>query len=103
MSDPVQTLDGQVYERENIEAWFALGHRTSPLTNSTLSSLTLTPVPVLRRAKEEFLSSQTAAVREVLDNRSVHARDRYTTMLEDSYMASSPAQHRAWRRLLNTA
>jgi hypothetical protein len=41
MSDPVLTVDGQTYERTEIEKWFALGNRTSPLTGETLPSTNL--------------------------------------------------------------
>jgi hypothetical protein len=36
MRDPVITADGQTYERAEIESWFALGKRTSPLTGAEL-------------------------------------------------------------------
>ena len=32
MKDPVLTTAFQTYERESIEKWFALGHRTDPIT-----------------------------------------------------------------------
>jgi len=43
MWDPVITTDGQTYERAEIESWFTLGKRTSPLTDAELSSTHLTP------------------------------------------------------------
>ena len=46
--------DAQVFERAEIESWFRLGHRTSPLTNVDLPSLALTPDFQLRAAIEEF-------------------------------------------------
>jgi hypothetical protein len=53
MKDPVITADGQTYERSEIERWFALGNRTSPLTAAELPSTNLTPNIVLRNAIRE--------------------------------------------------
>ena len=36
MESPVRAADGQVYERESIEQWFASGRDTSPITNATI-------------------------------------------------------------------
>jgi hypothetical protein len=41
MRDPVMTVDGQTYERVEIEKWFALGNKTSPLTGEELPSTNL--------------------------------------------------------------
>jgi hypothetical protein len=49
MRDPVITADGQTYERAEIEKWFALGNRTSPLTGEELSSTNLLPNIALRQ------------------------------------------------------
>lgn len=43
MVDPVQTADGQVYDRRGIADWFAQGHVTSPNTNLPLSNTSLDP------------------------------------------------------------
>ncbi len=53
MRDPVMTADGQTYERTEIEKWFALGNRTSPLTGEELSSTNLLPNIVLRTVIRE--------------------------------------------------
>jgi hypothetical protein len=50
MRDPVITADGQTYERTEIEKWFALGNRTSPLTGEELPSTNLLPNIALRKA-----------------------------------------------------
>jgi interleukin-1 receptor-associated kinase 4 len=50
MRDPVMTGDGQTYERVEIESWFALGNRTSPLTGAELPSTNLAPNIALRNA-----------------------------------------------------
>jgi hypothetical protein len=44
MGDPVMTSDGQTDEREEIEKWFALGNRTSPLTGEELPNTNLLPI-----------------------------------------------------------
>ena len=49
--DPVTTADGQNYEREAIEDWFAKGYKTSPMTNLPLPNLSLTPNLALRKIK----------------------------------------------------
>ena len=38
MRDPVVTDDGHTYERGNIQQWFDMGNRTSPITGATLES-----------------------------------------------------------------
>jgi ubiquitin len=53
MRDPVFTADGQTYERTEIEKWFALGNRTSPLTGEELPSTNLLPNIALRQAIRE--------------------------------------------------
>ena len=54
MTDPVRTSDGQVYERMQIQQWFANGRNTSPITNIPLPNLRLTPEEPLRRAIDEY-------------------------------------------------
>ena len=53
MRDPVITVDGQTYGRTEIEKWFALGNRTSPLTGEALPSTNLFPNIALRKAIRE--------------------------------------------------
>jgi hypothetical protein len=53
MTDPVMTVDGQTYERKEIERWFALGNRTSPLTGAELFSKNLTPNIALRNVIQD--------------------------------------------------
>jgi len=53
MRDPVMTADGQTYERTEIEKWFALGKRTSPLTGEELPSTNLLPNIALRQVIRE--------------------------------------------------
>lgn len=43
---PVVTMDGQLYERQEIEAWLK-HHSTSPLTNEILNNTTLVPFKLL--------------------------------------------------------
>lgn len=54
LKDPVITVDGQCYENRTIEAWFAQGHRTSPLTMLPLYSTTLIPNSDLKQAINNF-------------------------------------------------
>ena len=63
MEDPVSTSDGHSYERSNIEAWFVLGHRTSPLSNQVLRDLSLKPNHALRSAIREWDEARTLAER----------------------------------------
>jgi ankyrin repeat protein/ubiquitin len=53
MRDPVITVDGQTYERTEIEKWFALGNRTSPLTGEELPSTNVFPNIALRTVIRE--------------------------------------------------
>jgi len=53
MRDPVMTTDGQTYERMEIERWFALGNRTSPLTGAELPCTLLFPNIALRNAIQD--------------------------------------------------
>jgi len=55
--DPVMTVDGQTYERSAIEHWFRDGHRTSPATGGTLSSLTLIPNIAIKKACDSARSA----------------------------------------------
>jgi len=54
MMDPVFTVDGVTYERENIVAYFSSGRRTSPATGLDLASLELVPNEALREAIESY-------------------------------------------------
>ena len=55
-------MDGNAYERQAIEAWFATGRITSPLTNARLGSRALTPNLTLKRAVSDFLATNTNSV-----------------------------------------
>lgn len=57
MKDPVIGPDGVTYERTAIEAWFAAGHATSPLTRQPLTGQQLIPNLALRGAIEEALAA----------------------------------------------
>lgn len=65
MADPVQTADGETYERASIEEWFARGKTTSPLTNAVLAGAALTPNKALKRSISTFLEKQVARVKEI--------------------------------------
>ena len=53
MQDPVITVDDQTHGRTEIEKWFALGNRTSPLTRETMPTTNLFPKIALHRAIQE--------------------------------------------------
>ncbi len=53
MTDPVIGSDGITYERSAIEAWFAAGHTTSPMTRQPMTSQSLVPNYALKALIEE--------------------------------------------------
>ncbi|CAE8654503.1 unnamed protein product [Polarella glacialis] len=60
MQDPVATVDGQVYDRLQIQKWIQFRRQrqleiTSPSTNMPLPSPTLVPVIALQKAIETYL------------------------------------------------
>ena len=55
MIDPVMAADGHSYERREIQAWFARGKRTSPMTGAQLPHTHLTPNINLKKAIQNFL------------------------------------------------
>lgn len=57
MTDPVIGSDGITYERAAIEAWFAAGHATSPLTRAPMTSQSLVPNYALKALIEEAVAS----------------------------------------------
>lgn len=59
MTDPVQVVGGDTFEREAIARWLA-SHDTSPMTNEQLASKALTPNRALRDAIEQWLQQRTA-------------------------------------------
>jgi hypothetical protein len=61
MTDPVIGSDGITYERAAIEAWFAAGHNTSPLTRAPMTSRSLVPNIALRALIQESAAAATAA------------------------------------------
>eukprot|EP00931_Biecheleriopsis_adriatica_P087234 TRINITY_DN61731_c0_g1_i1.p1 TRINITY_DN61731_c0_g1~~TRINITY_DN61731_c0_g1_i1.p1 ORF type:complete len:321 (-),score=21.14 TRINITY_DN61731_c0_g1_i1:51-950(-) len=53
--DPVMTCDGHCYDRAAIQAWFASGHCTSPVTNIPLPSKAVVPCHTVRLIIEAYL------------------------------------------------
>ena len=51
LAEPILAADGQVYERSMLDAWFAAGKRTSPLTNKEMSTATRLDRTTLAEAK----------------------------------------------------
>lgn len=60
MVDPVICADGITYERAAIEAWFAKGHTTSPMTRQSLAHMTLIPNLALRNTIEAMRPGSTS-------------------------------------------
>lgn len=55
MQNPVTTVDGHSYEKEQIRGWFQRGMQTSPLTNLPLASLQLVENMALKQAIDEYI------------------------------------------------
>ena len=66
--DPVNTADGQTYERENIQRWFDDGKDTSPSTQTRLTNLTLT-ANVEKKAQVAAIEAFRPFVKTVLEDR----------------------------------
>lgn len=60
MNDPVTVCTGHTFDREGIEAWFAMGRRTNPVTNERLANCNLTPNFALRDAITRYRAAQQA-------------------------------------------
>jgi hypothetical protein len=58
MQDPVMLVDGQTYERANIERWFGMGRNTSPVSGLRLASKTAIPNIRLRNTIQAYLQEQ---------------------------------------------
>jgi hypothetical protein len=56
MKDPVTLSDGHTFDRESIEAWFARGRHTNPLTNEGVDPADVKPNFALRSAIERYLA-----------------------------------------------
>lgn len=55
MIDPVCTADGHTYDRVSIEEWFAMGKRTSPITNLRLETTKITPNITMKKAIDDLI------------------------------------------------
>lgn len=89
MVDPVETEDGQVYERAAILNWFQRGNCTSPMTGYPLPSLVLRASAPLRRAIEEFVAARPGIVRKELNRISI---EMAAATLEADLLAKSSAK-----------
>ena len=59
MSDPVQLVDGNTYERANVAFWLAQGNKTSPVPpHAALASLALFPNIALKAAIDSYKQAQ---------------------------------------------
>jgi len=75
MQKPVATVDGSIYDRDQIEAWIRHCKQnrlsvTSPVTGLDLPNLTLLPLPALKRAIETYLHHRSEFKEEHLARRS---------------------------------
>ena len=43
------TVEGQTYERDEVDDWFNMGNRTDPKTNELLESIKLIPNTLIAR------------------------------------------------------
>jgi len=73
MVDPVCTADGQTYEKAAISRWLET-RRVSPVTNSRLTDLTLTPNRPLRSLIEDYLNRQPELERKAQDQQALIAK-----------------------------
>ena len=73
MVDPVCTADGQTYEKVAISRWLEM-RRVSPVTNSRLTDLTLTPNRPLRSLIEDYLNRQPERERKAQDQQALVAK-----------------------------
>jgi hypothetical protein len=91
MQDPVVAADGQSYERAAIAEWFRRGHRTSPVTNQRLPSLTLTPNARLKAVIADFVAK---LPRRRLERQLRRDRELAIAMsFEETETPRPPAQH----------
>ena len=58
MVDPVATVDGNVYERKQIEQWLLKSDGTDPLTRKKVKLSELIPLRNLRNAAAKFRKMQ---------------------------------------------
>ena len=65
MQTPVCCADGNVYDKVDIQRWFARGHSTSPLTNAVLPHLGLLYLPAVKHAIDEFLAWKNATDKDI--------------------------------------
>lgn len=87
MADPVTTVDGLTYERENIEEWLK-SHETSPVTNLRLSSKVLTPVVFVRNKIREFLDENP----QLIDRDQVYLPKRSLQRFHDAVLQKDEAE-----------
>ena len=66
--DPVNTVDGQTYERDVIQKWFNDGNDKSPNTMLKLSDLTLT-ANLEKKAQVEAIEALRPLIRSILEDR----------------------------------
>jgi len=107
MMDPVQTADGQVYERVAIGEWFRRGNRTSPLTGLTLPNRKFTPFRQLKSAIDDYIEAYPSLMRRELDRLSLKTAaemlEEDLRLVHEGLPTLSISQRRAWMKLVTTA
>lgn len=63
-SDPVSACDGMAYDRHCIEAWFANGHKVSPVSRQEMETTEVRPNRALQAAVDDYLRLREKAERE---------------------------------------
>ena len=82
MMDPVCCADGHTYERRELLAWFACGHKTSPKNNTVLENTNITDNKLVKTMISDWVDKRCKAAgvaREddecvIIDERSAHQR-----------------------------
>ena len=88
MTDPVFTVDGHSYEREDITKWLE-NHDTSPKTNKKLWSKLLMPNHDLRKAIQDFLKQSLVLKQQMREKRLLEQQ------MEDVYLGVGLMQEQA--------
>lgn len=102
MIDPVVSADGQSYERLAIEAWFAAGETTSPVTGRPLPCQQLLPNHSLRSVIKDLLRHvgrrQARELEALRDQEMAHLHCELVTRKRDPELAGETAVQKSARK-----
>ncbi|KAH7421632.1 hypothetical protein KP509_13G068400 [Ceratopteris richardii] len=97
MKDPVSVATGQVYERANIENWFASGNNTDPVTKKMLPNLDLKPNHKVRECIEEWIDINSCIrlcnVKQKLESGDLTSMDQALDELQELWVSSYKIRH----------